>query len=298
MSGTSDLQNQLKELQPSKDFFVGIDSDGCVFDTMELKHKECFCPNYIKYFGLQKVSRYAREVWEFVNLYSTGRGTNRFPALVNTVELLATRPEVKQWNVHIPDFTALKTWMEQESKLGNATLNAYAKQVNNPLINRVLDWSLRVNADIEEMVTGMDPFPYALDALREIHRKADAVVISQTPVDALTRDWKGSSVEKFIRTIAGQEHGTKTEHIALAAKGKYKADKILMIGDAPGDLRAAKNNGALFYPINPSHENESWKRLLEEGLDRFFTLNFAGSYEESLIDEFHSYLPENPSWKS
>ena len=26
---------------------VGIDSDGCAFDTMEVKHKECFIPNTI-----------------------------------------------------------------------------------------------------------------------------------------------------------------------------------------------------------------------------------------------------------
>ena len=30
------------------DFFIGIDSDGCVFDTMEVKHKECFIPNMIQ----------------------------------------------------------------------------------------------------------------------------------------------------------------------------------------------------------------------------------------------------------
>ena len=37
------------EIQPTKEFLVGIDSDGCAFDTMELKHKECFIPNTIKY---------------------------------------------------------------------------------------------------------------------------------------------------------------------------------------------------------------------------------------------------------
>jgi hypothetical protein len=29
---------------PQHEFLVGIDSDGCVFDSMELKHKECFIP--------------------------------------------------------------------------------------------------------------------------------------------------------------------------------------------------------------------------------------------------------------
>ena len=46
---------------------------------MELKHKECFIPNTINYWGLQGVSKYAREAAEFVNLYSKSRGVNRFP---------------------------------------------------------------------------------------------------------------------------------------------------------------------------------------------------------------------------
>ncbi len=59
----SPAQQSLIELQPTKEFFIGIDSDGCVFDTMEIKHKECICPNFIKHYELQSVSRYAREVW-------------------------------------------------------------------------------------------------------------------------------------------------------------------------------------------------------------------------------------------
>ena len=35
----------LIELQPRYEFFIGIDSDGCAFDTMEIKHKECFASN-------------------------------------------------------------------------------------------------------------------------------------------------------------------------------------------------------------------------------------------------------------
>ena len=68
-------------ITPKHDFLVGIDSDGCVFDSMELKHKECFVPNFINHYGLQGVSKYAREAAEFVNLYSKSRGANRFPAL-------------------------------------------------------------------------------------------------------------------------------------------------------------------------------------------------------------------------
>ncbi|NIV35959.1 MAG: HAD family hydrolase, partial [Anaerolineae bacterium] len=56
----------LAELKPRHGFFVGIDSDGCAFDTMEIKHKECFTPNTIKHWSLQAVSKYARQASEFV----------------------------------------------------------------------------------------------------------------------------------------------------------------------------------------------------------------------------------------
>ena len=74
----SDPAQVLRDFQPGSDFFIGIDSDGCVFDSMEIKHKECFVPMFVKHNGLQAVSKYARQVWEFVHLYSKTRGTNRF----------------------------------------------------------------------------------------------------------------------------------------------------------------------------------------------------------------------------
>jgi len=52
-----DLQQELKDLKPQHEFFIGIDSDGCAFDTMEIKHKECFCPQTIKHWHLQPVSK-------------------------------------------------------------------------------------------------------------------------------------------------------------------------------------------------------------------------------------------------
>ena len=86
------------------------------------------------------------------------------------------------------------------------------------------------------------------------------------------------------------------EHLKFAAKDKYPATKILMIGDAPGDFKAAKSNGALFFPILPGREEDSWKRLFDEGLDRFFAGSYAGNYEGRLVNEFDACLPENPSW--
>jgi len=51
-----DYQSELKKLQPAHEFFIGVDSDGCVFDTMEVKQKEFFIPNALKYFNLFSIS--------------------------------------------------------------------------------------------------------------------------------------------------------------------------------------------------------------------------------------------------
>ncbi len=290
-------QEQLLALKPEKEFFIGIDSDGCAFDTMEIKQKECFCPNFIKYFGMQPISKYARETWEFVNLYSTTRGCNRFLAVNETLRLLATRPEIKARNFSVPSAETLIEWTKKETKLGNPALIKYAAEVNDPFISQTLEWSLKVNKDIAGMVYGITPFPFVKECLEKMISKADTMVVSQTPYEALKREWEENRIDHFLRMIAGQEHGTKAEHLKFAAKGKFPDDKILMIGDANGDLKAAKSNGVLFFPVNPGKEDESWERLFREGIDRFFAGTYKGEYEEELIKEFEAYLPEHPSWK-
>src|SRR5438034_2435865 len=112
----SDPAEILRDFEPAKEFFIGIDSDGCIFDSMEIKHKECFTPMFIKYFGLQAVSKYARETWDFVNLYSKTRGANRFPALARALKLLADRPEVMTRRVNVPQIPALDQWIARESR--------------------------------------------------------------------------------------------------------------------------------------------------------------------------------------
>jgi len=291
----SDPVQVLRDFKPQREFFVGIDSDGCVFDSMEIKHKECFIPMFIKHFKLQAAAKYARETWDFVNLYSKTRGANRFPALSRTLNLLRQRPEIAARGVKVADTTALDEWVARETKLGNATLAAEVKRGNQALLP-VKEWSDAVNRAVEDIVHGVPPFPLFSESLQKINARADAMVISQTPTEALEREWAEHNITEGIRLIAGQELGTKTEHLKFAAAGKYPPDKILMIGDAPGDYKAAKSNGALFYPIIPGQEEQSWKRFHDEALDLFFAGKYAGSYAAELQRQFDESLPENPPW--
>jgi phosphoglycolate phosphatase-like HAD superfamily hydrolase len=287
----------LENLKPTKEFFIGIDSDGCVFDTMEIKQKECFCPAFVKHFHLQKVSKYARETWEFVNLYSKTRGINRFKALSRAIELLGARPEVKARHAALPDLTAVLDWTKKESKLGNPALIKYADEVHDPVIDQTLAWSKEVNKAVGELVFDIPSFPFVNESLQKMADRADLMVVSQTPGEALEREWQEHKIDHFVHVICGQEFGTKAEHLKYAAKGKYPDNKILMIGDAPGDFSAAKSNGVLFYPVNPGHEEASWERFAGEALERFFAGTYEGDYEQKLIREFEAYLPENPSWR-
>ena len=291
----TDSAQILRDFKPKHDFFIGIDSDGCVFDSMEIKHKECFTPMFVKHHKLQAVSKYAREVWDFVNLYSKTRGANRFPALVRALNLLRERSEVKARKVNVPSYPALEDWINRESKLGNATLAAEVNGGNEDL-SHIKIWSDAINEQVSDIVHGVPPFPLLQDTLDKSLNKADMMVISQTPCDALEREWAEHDISKYVEIIAGQEMGTKTEHLKYSAVNKYDSNKILMIGDAPGDHKAAKDNKVLFYPIIPGNEEHSWERLYSEALDRFFAGTYEGEYEEKLFSEFDNSLPEKPNW--
>ena len=287
----------LADLQPQHPFFVGIDSDGCAFDSMEIKHKECFCPNIIKWWDLQAVSKYAREAAEFVNLYSKWRGINRWPALVMVFDLLRERPEVIARRATITEAKKVRAFMASGQPLSDAGLKAYMAEHPDSELDKAWSWTKAVNASIADMVHGVPPFPYMRESLQGLQGKADVVVVSATPTEALIREWEEHDIAQYARIIAGQEMGSKKQHLALAAKGKYAPDHLLMMGDAPGDMEAAKANGMLFFPINPGREEKSWELFCKEGLAKFTAGTYAGAYEASLIAEFEKLLPSVPPWK-
>jgi len=293
----TEIVRPLVELTPRFEFFVGIDSDGCVFDTMEIKHKECFVPNVIKHWGLQPVSKYAREAGEFVNLYSKWRGINRWPALVMVFDLLRERAEVQRRHAAIPEAESIRAFIKSGRRLSNDSLAEMIAETDDPELKAALIWSNAVNATIADMVHGVAPFPYVRESLELIAGQADAIVVSQTPNEALDREWHEHAIDPYVRVIAGQERGTKTEHLRLASEGKYGPGRTLMIGDAPGDMNAARANDALFFPVNPGREEESWEQFYKEAFGRFIEGAYSGSYEDSLIAEFQKALPDTPPWK-
>jgi phosphoglycolate phosphatase-like HAD superfamily hydrolase len=287
----------LKNFQPNHEYFVGFDSDGCVFDSMEVKHKECFIPNIIKYYKLQPISKYAREVAEFVNLYSCWRGINRFQALTKTFELLSKRPEIKKRDITIHDWTSIQKFIDGAESLGNPALKEAITKTSDPVLEHLLRWSEAVNRDIEDMVNSLPPFRHVKESLVKLHGRTDMMVVSATPSEALHREWVEHGIDKYINIIAGQELGKKDEQLGITAKSKYRAEHILMVGDALGDLEAAQSVGAMFFPIVPSHEEESWKIFHDVIIDQFLDGKYDKQTEERFLYDFEKALPKENPWQ-
>ena len=146
------------------------------------------------------------------------------------------------------------------------------------------------------MVHGVPPYPYVRESLQLLADQADMIVVSATPLDALRREWKEHKIAQYVEVIAGQEMGKKQLHLALAAGGKYAPNHVLMIGDAPGDMKAARANSMPFFPVNPGHEEQSWEQFFNEASDRFHEGTYDEAYEKGLVDYFTELLPDTPAW--
>ena len=295
-------RERLKNFPGEKKFLIAIDSDGCVFDSMNPKQIVVFHPQIMEFYELWGIESYLREVAEFVNLFSKMRGCNRFTALQYIFRFLKERPGVQKLLLEesnsLPDTTSLDDYIKtyKDISLGNPTLEEYTKKISDESLSKFLEWSKSVNLTISKKIKNLPPFKWVRESLELASKKADLVVVSQTPYEALDREWKEHDLNGYVDAIAGQEMGKKEDHIRIAAQKRYPPDKMLMIGDAPGDKKAADANNALFYPIVPGRETQSWEKLLEEALPKFFKGTFAGGYQENLLAEFDRALPSELAW--
>ena len=286
-----DYRHELKSLPKRHDFLICIDSDGTVFDTMETKHR-CFRDSLIRCFGLQgKSAELAAEVWAFVNLHGVHRGENRFRSLLLTLDILRCRA------VPVPETPRLRAWAATETKLGNPSLLMLLEHEFSEEMDLVYRWSRESDEAIAATVRNPKPFPGVRDVLADASRSADVMVVSHTPCRTLVREWTAHDIDRYVIYLAGQECGSKTEHIRYASEGKYLPGHVLMIGDSSGDRNAASANHARFFPITPGSEVESWRKLSGEGLDLFFKGKFDDLYQENVLDGFLTALPAIPPWE-
>lgn len=290
-------KDDLINFLPAFRTFVGIDSDGCVFDTMEIKQKDFFHPAIIRHWELEEIEPQVRAAAEFTYLYSTFRGLNRFLGLCKTFELLNDWPEAAD-KASLPDPSDLRVFCDSGLPLSNHTIKAEAERTGSKLLKQACEWSEQLNIDIDTKMPDPPPFRGAQKALERISKHSDAIVISQTQAIALLKDWHRDDLAKYVSVIAGPELGSKVDHFTMAAVHRYPASAILMIGDAPGDMATAQSIGCNFFPINPGHETESWKTFVDEAYDEFLSGGFSEEYQQTLNQAFKALLPGTPPWKN
>lgn len=278
------MKNTLEVFKKQKEFLICVDSDGCAMDTMDVKHRECFGPKLIEVWGLQEHQEIFMEIWERINLYSRTRGINRFKGLVMSLEEMAKR------GMEIPDFSAIRQWTENSPELSNPALEKAIEETSDEQLKKALEWSKAVNKAIHELPADDKPFPKAKEALEILSAVADIAIVSSANSSAVCDEWTRHGLAPYVQVSLGQEAGTKAACINKLKTNNYSEDKVLMVGDAPGDLDAASRNGVLYYPILVGKEAFSWERLASEALKKFMAGSYRGEYQQMLIAEFNEIL--------
>src|SRR5690606_22684149 len=133
----------------------------------------------------------------------------------------------------VPKLPSVRKWLENETKLGNPALAQAVEQTGDAELAHLLDWSKAVNETVSQVVHNVPPFPCVRESLQKLQGKADVLVVSATPNEALTREWQENDISQYVQRICGQETGSKKEVLAVASQ--YAPGHALMVGDAPGD---------------------------------------------------------------
>lgn len=282
--------DNLQGFQPQHRFLIGIDSDGCVFDSMRTKHLDAFIPAALATWDLGPLGACFAEDELEVNLRSAHRGINRFAGLLLTFERFSRRPEAQHLRRPLPDLEVLREFVQSDLPQSAAGLREFIRHRPSPTAVQVLAWSQRADERFSRAAESAIVFAEAATALEKASAVADLMIVSAASTAGLWRDWERAGLLRFMSLVAGQDAGDKRTQLTRASQGRYRPDRVLLIGDSPGDLTAAQAAGALFYPIVPDQEPASWRRFHEIVLDQFTSERYGGPSEASAISGFRRAL--------
>ena len=278
----------LADYQKQKDWLVCVDSDGCAMDTMDIKHFRCFGPCMVAEWGLWAWQEAILARWNTVNLYTMTRGINRFKGLALALS------EIHDRYCPIPDVEDLVHWAEHSGELSNGALAAaIAQKPDSAALKKALAWSEAVNEAITALPEEQkQPFPLAREALAFAHQRADVAIVSSANLDAVLEEWEKHGLLPHTDVVLAQNAGSKAFCIAELLKKGYDPAKVLMCGDAPGDLAAAEKNGVYYYPILVRREKESWEEFISTGFEKLLDGTYGGAYQQEKTQAFIKNLSE------
>ncbi len=273
---------KIDDFQRKKDYLVCVDSDGCAMDTMDIKHYRCFGPCMVDRWQLGQWGEEILARWNEINLYTMTRGINRFKGLAMALT------EINEKYTEIPDLDHLVNWVENADELSNTSLEReIAKVGDSDCLTRALAWSVAVNNAIKQLPEEeIKPFPLVKEALALAHGVADVAIVSSANLGAVMEEWTKHGLLPHTDIVMAQDSGSKASCIAaLLAKG-YSPDRVVMCGDAPGDLAAAEKNGVYYYPILVRGEEESWREFMDCALDKLLDGSYGAGYSDRKKKEF------------
>ena len=197
---------------PSR-FLIGVDSDGTAFDSMNLKHLDAFIPAALEIWPMPEkwADRFA-EIEKDVNLYSSLRGINRFPGLLEAFRRLEDEVPARE-GAFLPDLYDLEEYIAGESRYSPATLRAWMEKHPSPELEKVLSWSDRADVLFARACEGIEPFPGVREALAEAHVHAAVAVISAAAKSGLEKDWTSAGLSPSVDLLMSQEDGSKAEQL-------------------------------------------------------------------------------------
>lgn len=273
--------SKLSEYKKKKEFLICVDSDGCAMDTMDIKHIRCFGPCMVNEWGLEQWKEEILKRWNEINLYTMTRGINRYKGLSVALQ------EIHGKYTQIEDLDTLVQWVKESPELSNAALQRAIDNKDSISLKKALSWSKAVNESInrlpeEEKV----PFEGVKEALAFAHGKADVAIVSSANLDAVLEEWERFGLLEHTDIVLAQDAGSKAYCIGQLLKAGYDKEHVLMCGDAPGDLDAAKQNAVFYYPILVRHEKESWKEFRETAVEKLMDGTYGGDYQQSKTEAF------------
>ena len=279
------MGDRFDTFERTKDYLVCIDSDGCAMDTMDIKHIRCFGPCMVQEWELWRWEEEAEFYWNKISLYSMLRGINRFKGLYETLKYVDAHMKP------IEGLSDLEHFVTDSKELSNPALKRYIGQTDSPMLKKCLHWSEVVNAEIKQL-TRNDRLAFVgvEENLAALSGKADIVVVSSAAPQALEEEWTTNGIICYPSMICGQDAGSKSYCIGRLLEKGYEKDKVIMIGDAPGDRDAAKKCGVLFYPIEVRREVESWAEFKARAMAAFFEGRYQGETEAAYIASFEANL--------
>ena len=266
------------------DYLICIDSDGCAIDSMDIKHIRCFGPCMIKEWNLEAYQKELLENWNRVNLYSMTRGINRFKGLAKALE------EADEKYSPVEDVKTLIHWSQESDELSNAALEKAIEKSGSICLKKALRWSEAVNKAIADLPKEeVTPFENVRECITTLHKNCDIAIVSSANYEAVKEEWTRFGLLEHTDILLAQNAGSKANCIQKLLSYGYPKENVLMVGDAPGDMAAAKMNGVFYYPILVKREANSWAEL-EDAVYKLKENTFAGEYQDALIKQFTENL--------